>query len=547
MNSKDKNTIYRDKVYEEDKSLSNQHFNNFSNNMTGSYNSFFNKKKLINSDSYYLNTYTDKSKNYLTDKIYENYVISDSFQTERNFFNIGQSNNNEFSNEYIQNTTNINFFNKSNYTHQISNINNISNHIITTADEIPKEERNKALKANLSYKLNDISDYENSKNFFNNENLNPNYNVNVIVKDKQNEYQKQEDINIPETMSNANNNTIHTIPKKIMQISHVNNINLLNTKKESPILNSQYQKEVLYFKTSKNESNFNQDELVNSSRFKTSKSSAFSKAKTDKDKERDFFKFDNSYTKDKKMLQGCNNFNKNSSPVPAKFINKNELNLSPFEKNNNAQKLYQYSNNKKFVDNNKPLHKENLNNFTKEILQISKNSSENSYYQHSKNLFLDFEKNRNEPNKIIENNKNLKDNKNKNTSKNNSNNQLLNVNYIGNTSHKNESRITKLEPIKIERNQIYSTNELNQINNFMGIPSSKNKIEIGCQRVDFFFFYKLTAPMTNIEYDDFQKYKFIHTLNINPHERCVNISYEVLYNIKIIYLIKLFLILGSNK
>lgn len=95
------------------------------------------------------------------------------------------------------------------------------------------------------------------------------------------------------------------------------------------------------------------------------------------------------------------------------------------------------------------------------------------------------------------------------------------------TCIKTETKLSKLEIIKNERNKIYSKNELAQLNNFMGIGSNLIKFENNTNnRLDYFVFRKLTNPILNIDYDNLEKKKFIHTLFITK-ERFVNISYDV--------------------
>lgn len=111
--------------------------------------------------------------------------------------------------------------------------------------------------------------------------------------------------------------------------------------------------------------------------------------------------------------------------------------------------------------------------------------------------------------------------------KNNIDNEFNQNDYINHdkTNDLSERKIKKIQPIKIERKDIYTSSELDQLNMLMGFPN-KNKMEINNQKIEYFFFHKLTNPIKNIEFEQFQKSKYINNLNI-INERFVNISYEV--------------------
>jgi len=111
---------------------------------------------------------------------------------------------------------------------------------------------------------------------------------------------------------------------------------------------------------------------------------------------------------------------------------------------------------------------------------------------------------------------------------NNSNNQIKDK-----ISNQTERKLYKLNPIKIERSEIYSPREIDQLNLFMGC-NIKNKLEINRQKIDYYIFHKLTNTIRNIQFDKYQKMKYINNLNI-INERFVNISYEVLFKELIYY------------
>lgn len=263
--------------------------------------------------------------------------------------------------------------------------------------------------------------------------------------------------------------------KRVMEITQANNINIINTKKNESYMErerlvpkkiSVYEKELM-------------DELITPNKLQTSNHSDVNSLRNHHNQIRKNNNSKNSFTYLNHVESRANN------ECGDKITNKNQNNYKQ------VKDLKEYKLSLK--------DKQNVNSSFNSEKPINV-----SNYKESTNFFSN------------ESHKNLT----------NSHFNKLNNPLKSKVTNQTERKSYKINPIKIERNELYSDIEINQLNLFMGNPI-KNKLEVNGQKIDFFFFHKLTNPTRNIEFDTIQKIKYINNLNI-INERFVNISYEVI-------------------
>ncbi len=417
-------------------------------------NSFIHKSKKnshhIENNSKKMNFFIKKDSFKTKENNFENYIVSDSHKSSK-ISNFNDDFNNEVSNDYIQSTSTNNQFNLSNthYSYKNDLKTDIKNNY---SDFIDKN--NKLRKSNDSHNNQSFNDL--GKAFNTAANLKTDKNIymtlNPDLNNRQIEKNQAKTINIKTSKKNENN--------------------LKREKPDSRKL-SLYEKELM-------------NELITPDNLKVIRNSEINSMRDDNHQFRK------------------NQISKNSfellNHVDSRRANiKGEDILNKRSHNKLVQQVKDLKENKIIqIPHDKKTFNSSFN---------SQKSSNVSIYKESTNLFSNnLAKNYTES---LINNKNIPPLKKNDRLINNSNIPPLN-NKIGN---KSEKKLYKINCIKIERNELYSDREINQLNLFMG-KTIKTNLEVDGQKIDFFFLHKLTNPIRNIEFDEIDKMRYINNLNI---------------------------------
>jgi len=438
-----------------------------------------------------------------SNNLIENYVISETYRTTNNH-NFNNDLRGEISNDYIHSTSSIsnlyntslsncnNYYNSSN-SHAKKNKENLNteNLIYSKLDQIELKNSNRTDKS-----FNELKNNITNNNFKTNKEFKIDRNIDYTLEPKKN-------MNKEIKITQANNFNILTSEKK-NKTEIKNNYKSIDSNyernyprskklisKESNLLEDL---DPRYNNNSKTISH-NIDVYLNETNIKSDrKSSKLELHNKIKDNPINFL------SKTKR--------NEEKTKIAMNTIDKDRT--SKHKSSSNLSK--DLSNNEK---NNNNRNKDNIKNMIvnkKDIPIISKGNNSYINYEYDTNNLL-YGLNKKNSNKLNNN----KGDKSKNNSK------SPHENKIG---LQNEYKVKKIYPIKIERNDLYSEFEISQLKIFMGNPI-KNKFELNSQKLEYFYFHKSTQPIINIDFDNFKKHKFDHTLNIS-NEKFVNISYEVI-------------------
>lgn len=503
--------LHTDKIFEEEFTLNNREVKkpNYENKL--------HQKSSIR-DSFDVN-----NKAYKSDNNQKNSIISENLKIDRKSyldFCKNNKNNSEINRNNFQGMSNC-----GNNNLEIDvNKRDISNSsILYNKFPMNNDEREIVSRKNHSIPKNNIFEKNNFSYYKDDEYYEKNYNAsNHSKKLSLIEFEKKEDLLL--TSSNVDETKLNNkfCYKNLMK-PYVNTVSILNSERKYINQNSK-----------KNSYNL-REEYTTSHRFKISQTStaAITKEKSEFCNDSNYLK--NSKTKDVNEVHNYNTFNKLATRVnKKKFITREKTNQTlNLEINTNFGRCINLK--KKNFTNFKHNKNNSMTNIVKDkYFQTSNNSSNKSYFMNSKNSNIDIPQNK--FNKIKEKTEEENINKDETTNlyklRNKSKHSLNDMyNHTGNKSMpKNKLNNIKLDQIILERNQIYTNNEIHQLNNFMGIMSKKQKIEVGSRNVDFYYFYKLTNPITYIEYNETQKYKFIHTFNFDNKKNLLKISNVVKFS-----------------